>query len=94
MRPAETALVLALLALGMSLIVLSTGLAPLPVTQVVGLPLLAFGVAYAALGRNKPSLFWGGVLTLVGTALITSGDVVLFLGVLLIYISLFVLLKR
>ncbi|MFN7106466.1 MAG: hypothetical protein ACK4M3_07800 [Pyrobaculum sp.] len=94
MKPAETALVLAVLTLGIYLAVSSTGAISLLPTYVTGLPLLTFGVVYAALGRSRQPLFWGGVLTLVGVALVTSGDVVLFLGVLLIYISLFVLLKR
>lgn len=93
MKPIEISLVLAVLVIGVYLVVSTAGIIQFLTLHLIGLPMLTFGVVYALLERSGVSLFWGGVLTLIGVMIVTSGDVVLFLGVLLIYIAMFILLK-
>lgn len=72
MRAQEYAVAAAVTAEGAYLVAASLGLAPLTAYLAAGIPLIAFGLLYMALGDRRASL-WGGVTALAGMALGMGG---------------------
>jgi len=92
-KPGETVYAVAALAVGVYLVLASTGAVQLAANQLVGIAVGVFGASYMAAGRSRESAFWGGVLTILGAASFIGGGAspLLVLGIMLIFISLFVL---
>jgi len=92
MRAQEYAVAAAVTAEGAYLVAASLGLAPLTAYLAAGIPLIAFGLLYMALGDRRASL-WGGMTALAGMALGMGGAAspLLVLGVALLLVGLFAL---
>jgi hypothetical protein len=63
------------------------------VNQLVGLAVGVFGAAYILAGRTKESVFWGGILAILGVAVAAGGGAppLFILGVVLVFVALFAL---
>jgi len=94
MGAGEVAAAVATLAVGIYLILASLGAVPLAVNFLLGLAAAIFGVSYAVVGRTREAAFWGGLLLIVGVALIYGGGAspLLVVGVVLVFASLVALL--
>jgi len=94
MSAGEIAAAMATLAVGIYLILASLGAMPLAVNLLLGLAAATFGVSYAVVSRTREAAFWGGLLLIVGVALIYGGGAspLLVVGVLLVFASLVALL--
>ncbi|MFP3267235.1 MAG: hypothetical protein RXQ56_07235 [Thermoproteus sp.] len=91
MRAQEYAVAAAVTAEGAYLVAASLGLAPLTAYLAAGIPLIAFGLLYMALGDRRASL-WGGMTALAGMALaMGAASPLLVLGVALLLVGLFAL---
>jgi hypothetical protein len=91
--PGETAAAVAALAVGVYLVLASTGAVQLAANQLIGIAVGVFGASYMVAGRTRESAFWGGVLAILGAATFIGGGAspLLVLGIILIFISLFAL---